>query len=181
MAVKKIVTKDVVVPEIGKRWLVIHNLTAEYITIPSDDNDRRGNDITIAPYDVLAVKPQLWTDDINIESTVESGKIEVYFSDKKPRPIPERPSAARLNEHNLDSTVQQIVLGKPELAMQLIGSIKVFLDRAGQPVDVVWMKSQMLRVLEAARLWLITWGPPANFADRVTAIDRRIAEIKQMA
>jgi hypothetical protein len=164
------------------KYLLVTNLTADPVFIPPDSRggDNPRTDITLMPYATVNLKPSEWVEDANLESMVEKGMIQLTYSDVRAKPIPMRPTEAQMGNPYYNAMINEIVFGTDDHARDFISSEKRFLDRAGQPLDMEWTKGTLWHCLEGARKWLELWGPPADLAWRVQAINDRLEEIRRM-
>jgi hypothetical protein len=159
------------------KFLNVTNVTDQIVIIPPDDREVVKEDIVLQPRATVSVTRAGWLDSGTLTSTIEAGRIVVTDSDVRARPLPLRPSSAQTGNPKVDNMIWQIVFGEAELAKQFINATPTHIARAGQPMNVEWLKTTGWALLNGALDWLRLLDGP-EFAWRMPLIEKRLAEIR---
>jgi hypothetical protein len=161
------------------KFLNVSNVTEQIVIIPPDDRETVKADIVLQPKATVSVKRVDWLDSGTLASTIEAGRIVVTDSDVRVRPFPLRPPTAQTGNPKIDNMIWQIVFGEAELAKQFIQAKPTHVARAGQPVNVEWLKTTGWALLNGALDWLRLLDGP-EYAWRIPLIEARLAEIRML-
>ena len=161
------------------KFLNIINLTDQIIIIPPDDREAVKADIVLQPRATISVKREGWLDSGTLASAIAAGSIVIADSNVRAKPLPLRPSEAQTGNPKIDNMIWQIVFGDPELAKQFINAEPTYIARAGQPVNVEWLKTTGWTLLRGALVWLKLLDGP-EYAWRIPVIEKRLEQIRLM-
>jgi len=161
------------------RYLVVRNLRDSHVGFTHSDKKM---DVVIEPFGSVALNPEDWEDEPNLNLLVEGNYVSVSGSERKPR-RPERAPAIFDNLRTPDKEAAlNIAFAGDEVAFDLIAmEPERSAPRAGSQspmVDVEYLKVRHLPVLQAA-LWLLKHAEVQK-EDRIRAVEDRIAAIQEM-
>jgi hypothetical protein len=159
------------------KFLNVINLTEQIIIIPPDDREVVKADIVLQPKATISVKREGWLDSGTLASAIAAGNVVIADSDVRAKPLPLRPREAQTGNPKIDNMIWQIVFGDPELAKQFINAEPTYIARAGQPVNVDWLKTTGWALLNGALAWLKLLDGP-EYAWRIPLIEKRLGEIR---
>lgn len=168
------------------KYFVVQNLTPaiQVINPTRRELSEKGLDLIIQPYDYAEIDRddvEKWVDDRNLGKAQERGLVRAFFTDNRPSSFPEPPeSYRRASDPRLQGMIREIVIGSDSNSRDFITAEPRVLTRAGQPIDTEWIKQYGWLTLEAARDWLLSWGPPPTHKWRLDLIEQRLDQIRRM-
>lgn len=171
------------------KYLVVTNHTDSLYIVAADDPDRREQSLTVEPYGQVAVLASVWAGDINLAASVATGKLSVTESDQKPAKLARMPG--NLKDARDRNAAEQIVYGPLESSEVRVGARDYITaeprdwNRAGQPINVKWLKERHRPVLQVAANWIRLLGWDQNdflgSREKLRLIEQRITEINDLA
>jgi len=159
------------------KFLNVINLTDQIIIIPPDDREVVKADIVLQPKATISVKRAGWLDSGTLASAIADGNVVIADSDVRAKPLPLRPREAQTGNPKIDNMIWQIVFGDAELARQFINAEPTYIARAGQPMNVEWLKTTGWALLNGALAWLKLLDGP-EYVWRGPLIEKRLGEIR---
>ena len=161
------------------KFLNVTNLIDQIVVIPPDDRETVKADIVLKPKATVSVKREGWLDSGTLASAIAMGHVVVTDSDVRARPMPLRPREAQTGNPKIDNMIWQIVFGDAELAKGFIKAEPTYIARAGQPINVEWLKTTGWTLLNGSLAWLRLLDGP-DYTWRIPLIEARLAEIRLM-
>lgn len=160
-------------PATPAAFVVITNLTHNYQVVAPDETERQAKTLVLRPYESISLRQRefaaAWAEDSNLDSAVERGLVTVEQAAKKAKAMPQEPDT------NLDpyerSVLFTVVCGNPEEATRII-NMDVLPAYRNEYRE--YMLTVFKQTLEAARTWLLKWGPPAPLKARLALIEKRL-------